>query len=349
MSRSTDSDPTRQPWHRSDAVEICTFCPKLCRFACPVAEAECRETVTPWGLMTRLDDLKRGGGQLDSEFGELLTHCTACGRCTEICKHSVDVPGTLLSARASADRLGVLPTALRDWALDAPACPPSWRALPVEGPTRLLPGRADEAEVVAALALLAAAGYPSIGRLDGPPDAGARLVAAGRPGAADGRARAVADAADGVRLICLDASDLNRLRPLLGAGCSHLIEALDGRLSGLKRAVEGEVLYLDSCRVGRGAGLYDGPRRLLGDVVGGVREAVMNRAEGGCCGAGAGYAVTAPRDAALAAIAAMEDAPDLPVVIADCECAAHLVASSGRTVHTWAQLVARGLTEEQKP
>ncbi len=346
MSRSEVSRSLKE---RAHELETCAFCPKLCRFACPVAEAEFRETVTPWGLMTRLDDLRRGGRQFDADLGELLSHCTTCGRCAEICKHSNDVAGTILAARATADRLGVLPDALRNWALESPDAPASWRELPVDGPTRILPGRVDEAEVVAALKLLAAAGYYNVGRLEAPLDAGSRLLAAGRPGAANARAETVAQAAAGLRLVCLDAADVTRLQPILGNECCHLVDALQGRLPPLAPTVDAEVLYLDGCKVGRGLGAYDGPRRMLADVVGGVREAVMNRAEGGCCGGRAGYAVTASRDARIAANIMMEDEPELMVVIADCECAAHLAASSGRDVQTWAQTLAMALPEDSQP
>jgi hypothetical protein len=33
----------------------CTYCPKMCRFSCPTAAAESRETVTPWGMMRLLE------------------------------------------------------------------------------------------------------------------------------------------------------------------------------------------------------------------------------------------------------------------------------------------------------
>ncbi len=42
--------PVLEP--RRDALEKCVFCPKLCRSACPVSNAEPRETITPWGKMS---------------------------------------------------------------------------------------------------------------------------------------------------------------------------------------------------------------------------------------------------------------------------------------------------------
>ena len=34
------------------ALELCEFCPKMCRFACPVSEATGREALTPWGKVS---------------------------------------------------------------------------------------------------------------------------------------------------------------------------------------------------------------------------------------------------------------------------------------------------------
>ena len=71
----------------SVALDTCTFCPKLCRFACPVAEAERRETVTPWGLMSRANFVRKGQVPLDVETAAIFEHCTGCGRCTQNCRH----------------------------------------------------------------------------------------------------------------------------------------------------------------------------------------------------------------------------------------------------------------------
>ncbi len=42
-----------------DALELCTYCPKLCRHACPVANATGRETFTPQSKMQLLNMLRR--------------------------------------------------------------------------------------------------------------------------------------------------------------------------------------------------------------------------------------------------------------------------------------------------
>ncbi|MCB9549031.1 MAG: (Fe-S)-binding protein [Myxococcales bacterium] len=145
--------------HRA-AVDLCTYCPKLCRWACPVAEAECRETSTPWALMTRVDDVMTGRAPLDAESAEMLAHCTGCGRCQTACKHGNDVATVLQTARAEARLAGVAPPAQLAWADTPPPASAAWEALPTGGPIRLLAGHADDDLVRAALRLLRAAGGP---------------------------------------------------------------------------------------------------------------------------------------------------------------------------------------------
>ena len=317
---------------RAHEIATCTFCPKLCRFACPVAEAECRETVTPWALMTSLDDARRGRGTLDAE---LLTHCSGCRRCEAVCKHATDVAGTLYEARAIAAHEG-----LRAWGREAPVEVPGFAALPEVGDVTLVPGFASEALVSAAVRLLRAAGLsPARSRVL---HAGARRVEAGLPDSHRDAVRRGLETRD--RVVCLDAGDALALREMrLDVSAEHLTEAV-AELTGLRPVIEGDVLYLDACRLGRGLGVYEPPRRLLAAVTGGtVRDAVMNRREGGCCGSGAGYATLHPERGAIVAREAAADEPHLPVVTAGVSCVEHLRAALERPVHEWACLVAAGL------
>lgn len=94
------------------ATAYCTYCPKLCRFSCPVAEAERRETVTPWGLMRLLELVKSGAVEADEEVAETFHHCTGCLRCQTWCKHDNDVPQAMFEARAWMRDLGHVPELL---------------------------------------------------------------------------------------------------------------------------------------------------------------------------------------------------------------------------------------------
>lgn len=94
------------------ATAYCTYCPKMCRFSCPAAEAEKRETVTPWGMMRLLEVTRDGSVELDAETAEIFYHCTGCRRCQSFCKHDNDVPEALWAARAWARRRGHVPEAV---------------------------------------------------------------------------------------------------------------------------------------------------------------------------------------------------------------------------------------------
>lgn len=328
--------------------ETCTFCPKLCRFACPVAEAEARETVTPWALMTRADDVRRGAIGLDAATAETWAHCTGCGRCTQICKHDNPVAAAIFAARAEAVAQGTAPSALTGWGASAPSPSAAFDALHPGEPTQLFPGHADDAQVRSALAVLSACGVP-VGRPRGDVRrSGVRAHQAGdAPAAVEQlrRARAAIDGAETV--ICLDANDAIALASDDGGpAIVDFITFVAARMTPpLKPIIDGDVLYLDACSLGRGRGEYDAARAALRAVIGGaVLEATMNRAEGGCCGAGAGFAASAPGAARQTAREFAQDVASVPVVIAQGACAAHLKAAlAPRPVYALTALLARAI------
>jgi Fe-S oxidoreductase len=94
---------------REDAgIDTCTTCPKLCRWACPVAEAEARETTSPWNLVTMSGLMKRGVAPPQA-MADLAYHCSQCGACTEACLHRNDVPLLLSLARSRSLAAHVAP------------------------------------------------------------------------------------------------------------------------------------------------------------------------------------------------------------------------------------------------
>ena len=70
------------------ALGYCSFCPKLCRFCCPTAEAEHRETVTPWGKMTLAGMVLANRLAPGPEQGEIFYHCLGCLHCRAHCRHA---------------------------------------------------------------------------------------------------------------------------------------------------------------------------------------------------------------------------------------------------------------------
>lgn len=94
--------PTREAHQREEAH--CAACPKLCRHTCPVADAEKRETVTPWGLMNALhfEGRDEPASYDSAEVDELVYHCTSCRACQSFCHFHQDVPGALHARRGEA-------------------------------------------------------------------------------------------------------------------------------------------------------------------------------------------------------------------------------------------------------
>lgn len=100
------------------ATELCTYCPKMCRCSCPAAEAEHRETVTPWGMMRLYEFVKDGTVPPDPETAEAFWHCMGCRRCQEWCLHDNDVPEAMWRARREMANRGVMPEALEGFVDD---------------------------------------------------------------------------------------------------------------------------------------------------------------------------------------------------------------------------------------
>ncbi|MCC6156451.1 MAG: (Fe-S)-binding protein [Deltaproteobacteria bacterium] len=83
-------------------IEFCTFCPKMCRFACPVANATSNETFTPWGRQSLLHLVSEGHIEFNREIAYVMYQCASCGLCQEYCDHGIDVPPVMLAAREYA-------------------------------------------------------------------------------------------------------------------------------------------------------------------------------------------------------------------------------------------------------
>lgn len=82
---------------------LCAYCPKMCTSACPVSEAEARETVTPWAKMSLVHLARAGQVSLgEPRAQQALEACTGCGACAEKCAHGNPVAETLFVARGAS-------------------------------------------------------------------------------------------------------------------------------------------------------------------------------------------------------------------------------------------------------
>jgi Fe-S oxidoreductase len=331
---------------RRASLEKCVFCPKLCRTACPVSNAEPRETITPWGKMSLAWMSAHGDVPVDRSHAAPAWACTGCFGCRELCDHRNPVADVLLDTRAalvSGGAEGVAPEGARRVLAGFAKHADRTRAL-----TRLLVAQAmGSRDVAATTALLIGCGYvrgaPEQARdavaaaasIAGGPVAvvegccGLPLRLAGDADAFRVHARAFARSLEQTRterLLVADAGcalALRRRYPDAGASLPQsvrvdvLVEAAaqwlgsTGTRSGFARDAFGDavVLWHDPCQLGRGLGLYEAPRAVLAHVLGRAPgEFPSSREQAGCAGAGGLLPSTMPEVARLIASARLNEA-----------------------------------------
>jgi Fe-S oxidoreductase len=336
------------------AAELCEFCPKMCRFACPVSETTAREAFTPWGKVSIAALAHRAP---DAAAARAFAACTGCLRCQLYCAHANDVPAVLYGARAAAVRAG--------------SAPPAWSEIARRAAAR---GHAEDEDLLAAHRRLARAAAAAT---DGPllfagcdalaAGGGAALLAlrvaaalgaplrlapeqvlccgfkiaqAGHPElfeAHSRRARAAFGRAP-VHLVFLAPECARAVRenwPALPPGSrlehvtTYLARALAARADLRDRPpLPMSVAYHDPCELARGLSECAAPRALLAAAVEEIREPVRSGADASCCGAGGLLPRTLPDVAAAVAADRRRELKSCgaPVVTASVSCAAALEA-----------------------
>jgi Fe-S oxidoreductase len=93
----------------SQAYTYCAYCPKGCRYSCPVSDATQNEALSAWGKMTAVHLAQRTGKPLDAGAARAAHACTGCMRCTQVCKHDNEVGPALFAARAQTIGAGTQP------------------------------------------------------------------------------------------------------------------------------------------------------------------------------------------------------------------------------------------------
>jgi Fe-S oxidoreductase len=328
----------------------CAYCPKLCRHSCPVSTVESRETTTPWGKMTSLHHVAEENLALDGAHAATWYACSGCMRCTEYCDHGNDVAGALLAGRAEAVRTRTAPApayaiieehAARQ-ARAAAAAERLFGSTPgTSAKVAFAPGctacvvRPDDARAGRRLveSLVEAPVSTAGSRCCGLPllDAGDRegfLSAAERFLSSLGDAELVVFADPG----CLHA--LAKQAPSLGVrhdrAMIHVSELAARHLDRLGEvAVEGPVRYHDACKLGRGLGVYDAPRRALSRILGRAPDELhMRRDQAECSGGGGQLARVFPEtaDAIADERLAAHEAAGGGLLVTACPGAAHRLA-----------------------
>jgi dimethylglycine catabolism B len=304
-----------------EALETCVFCPKLCRTACPVSNAEPRETLTPWGKMSAAWMAAQGDVPLDRGHAAPAWACTGCYACREACEPRNDVAGSLLRARDAFWTAGVAPEAAErvlasftEREADARHAARSLASQPgVDGGAavalligctylRLAPQEA-RAAVSAAVAVL---GEP-VAIVESCCGLPLRLAASANAFGKHAQ-RVAASLKKHKRAVVVDAGcalALERHYEACGVRLSPrvetLVEVAARSPSWMARAIpvketRAPVRWHDPCQLGRGLGLYDEPRMVLGRALGRPPDELLDcRERAPCSGAGGLLPLTMPR------------------------------------------------------
>jgi len=314
-------------------LDYCTYCPKMCRHACPVAVAEGSEAATPtWkaGLATLW---RRGRLALRGAVAEAGYRCTDCGLAEKACLHGIDPPDHLQPVRDAAYAAGVAPGAVLSYAarvrrLGNPfaadlagrlrAHVPAARLAPdgAGGPllfpgctaTRHAPQTIGDA--LAAVDLTAAQHEAPVGvSARGAGCCGLPLHLAGDVAGFRDLATRVFGALRGASaVLALDPGCVHALNVLyrahgldLGGRARTVVEHLAGRVGRVAALVRTPVpeppAYHDPCYLGRRRGAFEPPRALLAAVTAGGRrplEPATSRELAFCSGAGGIYGKAFP-------------------------------------------------------
>lgn len=92
----------------SEPLSTCALCPRLCRFACPVANATGREAAVPGNIAGVLLAWSRGTVD-DALAREAALLCSDCGRCQQVCHLHRPLPDLIAEARATLAPMAVSP------------------------------------------------------------------------------------------------------------------------------------------------------------------------------------------------------------------------------------------------
>lgn len=292
------------------ALELCSYCAKLCRHTCPVSNALGRETLIPQAKMHLLDLLRRNTVGWSADHAAPLFACTGCGLCQTHCRHGNDVASALWEGRAEANRRQLAGPAIsafpaRDHARRERLAAhlrehmrPEW--LDARATVAYLPGcdtiASSFADLEDAFTLFAALTRDRVRLID------ERAICAGYPlWAAGARDEALFQANqlvrklrpfDAVVLGCAACTyTMREILPAEGFDHTtkvwHLSEFLAARADELPlRRRYRPVYYHDPCYLGRRLGVYDPPRELLARCAEATREFFHARELAECCGGG---------------------------------------------------------------
>jgi Fe-S oxidoreductase len=324
------------------AQELCEFCPKMCRFSCPVSEVTGREALTPWGKVS-LAALTMG--RPDESSAMAFAGCTGCHRCAVYCAHDNDVPAILYAARASAVRSGVAPAY---WTQLAPrfSARGHGEELDLAAVHRSLPRPQGEALLFAGCDALAAGGEEArdalfvaerMGAPLGLADAlccGLKLVEGGHPelSAAHFTRLGFLRSKKPLHLVFLQPGCARFVQEKLpeGSTAEHVTSYLARALAAMQtrpQPLPGSVVFHDPCALARDLQELTAPRALLAAALqDGLREPPRSGIDTSCCGAAGLLPRTMPVVARKLALDRRAELGEGEIVTSSPACAAALGA-----------------------
>ncbi len=353
------------------ALETCVYCPKLCRAACPVSNAEASETVTPWGKMSMTYFLGRGDVPLEHEHAAPAWACTGCHACREKCDHRNEPATVLVESRADFFARGAAPPGAVDVVTRAQKraseTAAALDAIEAETPRKgavaagVLVGcsYARKNPAVAKDALRAAS------KLVGGPVRAIRgccglpsLHAGDREGFRVAAERLAAEVSEVPRLVVVDpgcarATLVEHARvgvtmPREPELLVDLAYAAQDRLRVLPELADAPVRWHAPCQLGRGLDRHDEPRALLAKMAGKEPATFQrDREHAECSGAGGLLPVTRPRTSEAIADARIAEhkARGGGLLVTACASSLRRFRSRGEEAEDLVSLLARALAD----
>lgn len=357
-------DPHRQ------AYAYCAYCPKICRFSCPVSEVTKNETTSPWGKMTEAYLVAGEKRQLEESGARALHACTGCMRCRSFCDHQNEVGYALFSSRQKSLEQELSPRGVNTTrATFAEHQNPFGKdlskavaAFPVDAPVRyaLFPGCSSLAKrtesIENALFVGEALSTPLGVSKASSRCCGYPLYAAGDLDGFRAQAERMRDSlADLQELVVQDpgcAYTMKVVYPRVGVELKTevmtIYEVFAERIDSATQPppLELKTAYHDACHLGRGLGQYDAPRKLLSAAVGVFREAHEIREEAGCSGGGGLVPRSMPEvSVEMARKQAERLAPGDETIVTACTTSRRMFERAGRSSQELLGVLRRWLTQ----
>ena len=324
MARNSELKRAFQAFRRE--IEYCSYCPKLCRFSCPVAQVVHSETVTPTGKMTLLRLVRDQVVPFDSETADVFYRCTGCLISRTYCEHRIEVMPALEAARAEAVARGVAPVramqALETWQKQGNPFGEDLSAIVRNHvPEKYLDGSAEvllfpgctalhyhPANLEAIVRVLEALRVDFRVLYQGRICCGNPIHTLGHRETFSAHSRELMARLAGWKTIVSPCPTcvyyLKEVYARMGlkpAGeVLHISEYVAARLNQLsvREPVDKKIIYHDPCHLGRYLGVYDPPRLILEKATGQKPlEFYEHREAGTCCGGGGGVPLTHPQTA----------------------------------------------------